>query len=196
MNRTEYLHIEQVQALHTHELAACDFSFDIARELNAPYQDLFDCRHLPVSRKDYGFDPAGWAEEASDRRALFRASVHGRLAGFAAISESWNGMAEIGEIAVDRARRRHGIAQRLLSTAQEWAKDQGFGFMRLETQSNNVEACKAYARAGFVLGGHDRFLYAGGDNEGEVALFWYKALGAICPGSSSLDGDRRVAPYR
>lgn len=176
MDQNEYISIEQVEALLADELEACDFSFEIACELNAPYQNLSDCRALQVRQKDYGFDPAGWVHEACGRKALFRANVCGRLAGFAAISENWNGMAEIDEIAVDRAYRRQGIGRMLLSAAETWARGQRFDFMRLETQTNNVQACKTYARADFVVGGFDRFLYADGDHHGEVALFWYKAL--------------------
>jgi len=43
----------------------------------------------------------------------------------------------------------------------------------LETQSNNVAACKLYERLGFTLGGFDRFLYRGEMPETrEIALFW------------------------
>ncbi|AOR71587.1 GCN5 family acetyltransferase [Burkholderia stabilis] len=172
----EHISIEQASGLPADELERCDFSFEIAWELNAPYQDLLDLRALPVRRKDYGFDPAGWAHDASGSAALFRATADGRLAGFVAISQSWNGMAEIAELAVDRRYRRQGIGQFLLAAAEAWARSRGFGFMRLETQANNVAACSTYARAGFTLGGHDRFLYADGENDGEVALFWYKDL--------------------
>ncbi|WP_175876761.1 GNAT family N-acetyltransferase [Burkholderia sp. BCC0097] len=176
MDRAEHISIEPALALAADELDGCDFSFDIVWELNAPYQDLLDLRALPARRKDYGFDPAGWARGASGRTALFRATAGERLAGFVAIEESWNGMAEIADLAVDRHCRRQGIGQFLLAAAEAWARSHGFGFMRLETQANNVAACSTYARAGFVLGGHDRFLYADGENAGEVALFWYKDL--------------------
>jgi ribosomal protein S18 acetylase RimI-like enzyme len=176
MDRAEHISIEQTVDLPADELSGCDFSFEIAWELNAPYQDLLDLRAQPVRRKDYGFDPAGWAREATGSTALFRATAGGRLAGFVAISECWNGMAEIAELAVDRKCRRQGIGQLLLAAADAWARSRGFGFMRLETQANNVAACCTYARAGFVVGGHDRFLYADGANDGEVALFWYKDL--------------------
>ncbi|MBN3818463.1 GNAT family N-acetyltransferase [Paraburkholderia sp. Se-20369] len=92
-------------------------------------------------------------------------------------------MAEIGEIAVDRACRRQGVGRLLLSAAETWARNQRFDYMRLETQSNNVQACRIYVRAGFILGGCDRMLYAGGENDGEVALFWYKVLG-----TAAIDG--------
>ncbi|WP_175857231.1 GNAT family N-acetyltransferase [Burkholderia anthina] len=176
MDRAEHISIEQVVELPADELNGCDFSFEIAWELNAPYQDLLDLRAVPVQRKNYGFDPTGDARDASGGTALFRATAGGRLAGFVAMTESWNGMAEIAELAVDRTCRRHGIGQLLLATAEAWARSRGFGFLRLETQANNVAACCTYARAGFVVGGHDRFLYADGAHDGEVALFWYKDL--------------------
>lgn len=122
MDRAEHISIEQAVDLPADELNGCDFSFEIAWELNAPYRDLLDLRALPVRRKDYGFDPAGWAREACGGTALFRATAGGRLAGFVAITESWNGMAEIAELAVDRACRRQGIGQYLLAAAEAWAQ--------------------------------------------------------------------------
>jgi len=45
----------------------------------------------------------------------------------------------------------------------------------LETQHNNVAACRLYARHGFRLGGVDLDLYRGLPHPGrhEIALFWY-----------------------
>jgi ribosomal protein S18 acetylase RimI-like enzyme len=168
--------VELVEALPPQELANCDFSFGITAELVAPYQDLLDVHAVTPHQKDYCFDPVGWASGVSARKALIQARVGGWLAGFAAISETWNRMAEIDQIAVDRAYRQQGIAGLLLSAAENWAKGEKFEFIKLETQTNNLAACKTYSRAGFILGGYDRFLYAAGSNAGEVALFWYKAL--------------------
>nr|WP_244097772.1 hypothetical protein [Burkholderia anthina] len=72
--------------------------------------------------------------------------------------------------------RRQGISRFLPASAGAWARSRGFGFMRLETQASNVAACCTYARARFVVGGHDRFLYGDGANDSEVALFWRKDL--------------------
>ena len=44
----------------------------------------------------------------------------------------------------------------------------------VETQNNNVAACKLYERCGFRLSGFDQDLYRGQDPETtEIALFWY-----------------------
>lgn len=44
----------------------------------------------------------------------------------------------------------------------------------LETQDNNLAACRFYHRCGFVLGGVDALLYSNTSARGELALFWYK----------------------
>lgn len=44
----------------------------------------------------------------------------------------------------------------------------------LETQNNNLGACRLYERCGYVLGGMDHLRYRGIDAQTrEVALFWY-----------------------
>ena len=63
----------------------------------------------------------------------------------------------------------------------------------LETQNNNLGACRLYERCGYVLGGIDHLRYRGIDpRTQEVALFWYRffdeatALNpATVPGRSS-----------
>src|SRR3546814_11476164 len=81
------------------------------------------------------------------------------------MSEYWNGMADLAEIAVDRRARGRGVAAALLARVEVCADDKGFGLIRLETQSNNPAACRVYARAGYTLGGFDHKLYADGPHE-------------------------------
>jgi ribosomal protein S18 acetylase RimI-like enzyme len=77
-----------------------------------------------------------------------------------------------------RGFRRRGLATLLMDKAVSWTREAGLSAIRLETQSNNVAACRFYQHYGFVLGGHDRFLYRELDDEysGEISLFWYLAL--------------------
>lgn len=66
------------------------------------------------------------------------------------------------------------IGQALMERAVEWAKSKGFPGMMLETQSNNVAACRLYERCGFMLGGFDSYLYKALDpGTDEIALYWY-----------------------
>ncbi len=47
----------------------------------------------------------------------------------------------------------------------------------LETQDNNVGACRLYQACGFEIGGFDRKLYGGiAAVRGEVAIFWYREI--------------------
>ncbi|MDX0524899.1 GNAT family N-acetyltransferase [Sinorhizobium medicae] len=111
-------------------------------------------------------------------RVLFACSAKSELVGYVSVSRDWNGCAIIDDIAVARPYRRHGIAGELLDHAVMWTRAVGLGAVRLETQSNNVAACRFYQSYGFALGGYDRFLYREIDPEkqDEVALFWYLKL--------------------
>jgi ribosomal protein S18 acetylase RimI-like enzyme len=56
----------------------------------------------------------------------------------------------------------------------EWARDKGCPGMMLETQNNNVAACRFYESCGFELGGFDAYLYKGlNRTTDEIALYWY-----------------------
>ena len=67
-----------------------------------------------------------------------------------------------------------GAGRELIAAAVQWARERGAAGVRAETQSNNVAACRFYARCGFVLAGFDRSLYVAIPGHGqETALFWY-----------------------
>ena len=98
----------------------------------------------------------------------------GEVRGYILISKGWNNYAVIDDFAVDRNIRRAGIGTRLMDQAVEWAKEHGLPGLRLETQSNNVQACRFYRKYGFDLGGHDKYLYTALEQScSEIALFWY-----------------------
>ena len=158
------------------EAAEVDFSFEIDGEILAPFDDEpFRVRPLPPRRKLYGLDEALFEARDAAEEALFLARGGGGVAGYVAVSRGWNGCAEIDDIAVARPFRRRGLAGRLMDSAVLWARAEGMTTLRLETQSNNVAACRFYRRYGFELGGYDRFLYGRlePDVAGDVALFWY-----------------------
>ncbi len=45
--------------------------------------------------------------------------------------------------------------------------------LMLETQDNNLIACKFYHNCGFKIGSVDTMLYANFENNFEKAVFWY-----------------------
>ncbi|MBB6691095.1 GNAT family N-acetyltransferase [Cohnella xylanilytica] len=107
-------------------------------------------------------------------RIRYLAWAGDEAAGRIALTRNWNKYALIEDIAVDRKFRGLGIGRKLIDRAKRWAKDGGMPGLMLETQNNNVNACRFYQSCGFVLGGVDRYLYRGiPRNKDEVALFWY-----------------------
>ena len=70
--------------------------------------------------------------------------------------------------------RRQGIGKQLILQAQRWAQDRSLAGIMLETQDNNVSACKFYESCGFQLRGFDAYLYKGINiHTDEIALYWY-----------------------
>ncbi|RDL50045.1 dTDP-fucosamine acetyltransferase [Ensifer sp. M14] len=173
----DHLIIEPADARFAADFAACDFSFVVTSETVAPFDGpgLSGTRPVDAYRKTYDTDPADLMEAAAERdAALFVSRAEGRLLGYIALSKSWNGYAEIDDIAVDASARRLGVAAAMVDQAVQWAKDRRLPGLRLETQSNNVAACRFYARYGFELAGYDRYLYTAlTPGTREVALYWY-----------------------
>lgn len=159
-------------------LGACDFSFLITREAAPPFEGdwLGHARPVEPYPKSYGFDPAELAPHmAADDKALFVVMGDETPVGYAALSCEWNNLASIDDLAVDMEWRGTGAAQRLMQQAVSWAKAKDLPGIRLETQTNNVAACRFYMRQGFALGGYDRHLYKGlSPGTRETALFFYR----------------------
>ena len=107
-------------------------------------------------------------------KTVFFAFVEGNLAGQIRVLKWWNGYAYIGSIVVDDKYRRQGVGRVLMDRVVDWSKASGLPGIMLETQSNNVAACRLYERCGFVLGGFDEYLYKGlNPATDEIALYWY-----------------------
>lgn len=83
-------------------------------------------------------------------------------------------MAVLWDLRVVATARRQGIGGALFHAAEQWAKERGARWLKVETQNVNVPACRFYAGRGCTLGGIQRFAYASAPDE--VQLFWYRAL--------------------
>lgn len=172
-----HLQIELEARLESEELEACDFSFLVREEALGPFDGTDIQAVVPVTayRKSY---EAVTCLEAAEGQALYVAREAGVLRGYVLVARAWNNYAQIEDIAVDRDARRLGVGSRLMQAALAWARTERLPGVRLETQANNVQACRFYAGLGFSLGGHDRFLYrALGSERAETALYWYLLFG-------------------
>ncbi|MGE8360996.1 GNAT family N-acetyltransferase [Pseudomonas sp.] len=105
------------------------------------------------------------------------------MCGYLLASEDWNRYGLVDDFAVDQSFRGTGLATQLMDHTIAWAKTRGLPGLRLETQSNNVPACRFYRRQGFELGGFDRYIYSALEQpRNEVALFWYLRFGSSIGG--------------
>lgn len=87
--------------------------------------------------------------------------------------EAWRNVAWIWNIMLDIGVRGQGLGQELIYQCIAWAKMKNLRAVMLETQTNNVPACKFYQRMGFELAGINDAFYTNRDIErDEVALFW------------------------
>jgi len=108
------------------------------------------------------------------QKVIFLADVEGIPAGQIKIIPWWNKFAYIEEVTVNVEFRKRGVGQALMNRAITWAKAQGFPGLTLETQTNNVPACKFYEKCGFVLSGFDLNAYRNDPiSRNEIALYWY-----------------------
>lgn len=106
-------------------------------------------------------------------KVIFFADVDGKPAGKIKLVPWWNKFAYVEELVVSTKFRGKGVGRALMNRAIEWAKYQNFPGITLETQDNNVPACKFYEKCGFVLGGFDLYAYRNLSNASEIALYWY-----------------------
>jgi ribosomal protein S18 acetylase RimI-like enzyme len=128
-----------------------------------PYEKKY-----PLENVDYG------TYVGNPDKAVFFAYADEELAGQIRIYRNWNRFAYIDDIAVKTAFRRQGVARALINEAIDWARRGGYPGLMLETQNNNVLACRLYESCGFQLGGFDRYLYqATMPGTEEIALYWY-----------------------
>ena len=89
------------------------------------------------------------------------------------LRRNWNKFAYIEDIAVCKDFRGQGIGNAFINKSIEWAKHKNVHGLMLETQDNNLLACKFYHKCGFKIGAVDTMLYANLGNNFEKAVFWY-----------------------
>jgi ribosomal protein S18 acetylase RimI-like enzyme len=156
----------------------CDGAFWVDSRLVLSAEDgrvQYTVVSTPPYEKRYPVEPIDYAAYVGQPdKAVFLAYVNGQVAGQIRLCRWWNGFGYVDDIVVDRTVRRHGVGAALMEQAKQWGLDKGLPGLRLETQDNNVAACRLYARCGFELAGFDRRLYHSlHPGTGEVALFWY-----------------------
>jgi streptothricin acetyltransferase len=123
-------------------------------------------RNVPAEDVEYGFDETG--------PTIFFAEADGKLAGRIKMLRWWNRFAYVEDLVVNPEYRGRGTGRRLLERGIQWARENDYPGVMLETQDDNVPACLLYQSCGFVLSGFDRNVYkAINPSTKETALYWY-----------------------
>jgi streptothricin acetyltransferase len=165
--------------LHTiQNVNQCDATFTVTSRLVLRAENSI-IRYTVVDvepyQKQYAFEEKDYQSYISDPdKTIYFAYVDGQLAGQIDVARHWNAFAWIDDLAVDVRFRRRGVGRALMQTAVDWAKERRLPGIMLETQDNNVTACRFYENFGFKLYGFDTYLYRGlHPKTDEIALYWY-----------------------
>lgn len=131
----------------------------------APVEPPYE-REVHAEDYDYGFDEAD--------PTIFFADVDGHPAGRIKMMRWWNRFAYVEDLVVSPEFRGLGLGRKLLERGIQWARENHYPGVMLETQDDNVPACTLYQSSGFVLSGFDRNIYkAITPDTKETALYWY-----------------------
>ena len=129
--------------------------------VDPPYE-----REVQLEDTEYGFNETP--------PVVFFAEADGQPAGRIRMLKWWNQFGYVEDLVVNPQFRGLGVGRKLLERGIQWAREQGYPGVMLETQDDNVPACTLYQSCGFVLSGFDRNIYkAINPNTRETALYWY-----------------------
>lgn len=121
-------------------------------------------------------DELDWSHYINQEdKALFLAYLNDTCIGQIRIIQDWNRFCYIENIATKKEYRGSGVGTLLLHQAEEWAKQRNLIGMSLETQDDNLGACRFYVKQGFILGGVDT-LKQSYNPDIETTLYWYKVF--------------------
>jgi ribosomal protein S18 acetylase RimI-like enzyme len=133
----------------------------------APVAEPYE-REVHAEDVEYGFDEM--------KVTIFFAEVDrsAKLAGRIKMMKWWNQFGYVEDLVVNPEYRGEGIGRKLLEHGIQWARENNFPGVMLETQDDNVPACTLYQSCGFVLSGFDHNVYkAINPTTKEIALYWY-----------------------
>jgi streptothricin acetyltransferase len=170
--------IKELDESNVGDIGKCDGEFIIDSKLILHVENneiRYSIASVPSTKKRYGENNVDYTTYVDDPdRTAFLAYAGGQIAGQIILRKNWNKYAYIEDIAVDVRFRRKGIGGALIAQTKRWARKSHLPGVMLETQDNNVGACKFYESCGFELRGFDTHLYRGIDSgTDEIALYWY-----------------------
>ncbi len=176
--------IRQLDERNIRDVNRCDgtFTIDSMLVLHAENDVIrYTIVNVPSQQKRYPAEELDYPTYLNHPdKMIYFAYADGQLAGQVIVRKNWNHYAYLEDIVVDAGFRHLGVGRALLQHAVTWAKARQLAGVMLETQNNNVAACRLYESCGFKLGGFDRYLYQGlSPNTDEIALYWYLLFASV-----------------
>lgn len=139
------------------------------------YKEMLCTGNRQKKYEDDSIVPEDYIE--NKERAMFLAIRHDSCIGSIRISTDWFGDGHIDDLAVDAQYRHSGIGKSLMDSAVAWCRERQYSRVTLETQDNNLQACRFYIKYGFALCGINTQKYALLPKyKGETALYFYMEL--------------------
>ena len=133
-------------------------------------EEIYERSYMKVYPND-SCDYAAYIDN-SDKTVFFAYSGK-ECIGQIILKRDWNRYAFIEDIWVAKSARGQGVGTSLIQKAIEWAKNSDLNGLALETQDNNLLACRFYAKCGFVIGAVNTMIYRNFSDDEEFAVFWY-----------------------
>ncbi|MBP3604159.1 MAG: GNAT family N-acetyltransferase [Lachnospiraceae bacterium] len=135
-------------------------------------EELYACPHLH-SYPDEDGDYSLYIDNPD--KAVFLAYFENECVGQIVLRKDWNKYAFVEDICVSKSSRGQGVGTALIQKAIEWAKDKELYGLALETQDNNLLACRFYLKCGFIIGAVNTMLYKNFPKpwSDATAIFWY-----------------------
>ncbi|KEK22878.1 GNAT family N-acetyltransferase [Bacillus gaemokensis] len=180
--------IRKMEVADLNKLPEVDDSFSIDSMLvlslaKADKRIEYTVKEIPSYEKSYSEDIYNEDQEEdldysryidNPNQIIFLAFVNDRMVGQIILKRNWNSYAYVEDIKVDKQFRQLGVGRKLIERAKNWAQAGEMPGIMLETQNNNVSACRFYESCGFIIGGFDFLVYKGiNEQSDEVAIYWY-----------------------
>ncbi|KXK15535.1 MAG: N-acetyltransferase GCN5 [Chloroflexi bacterium OLB14] len=173
------IQIQKVSSTNKNHVDKFDRKFTVKEKIALSMEDgKLTCSIVPVQPyekemfvdEDHDEDFSSFID--NDEKTIFLAFVNNQLAGQIKIISWWNQFAYVDDLIVNPQFRGLGVGKNLIAEAIRWSKEKRFPGMMIETQDDNVPACKLYESCGCILQGFDRYVYKNVKPD-ETALYWY-----------------------
>jgi ribosomal protein S18 acetylase RimI-like enzyme len=135
--------------------------FNLVETTIEPYlKDFCTGEDETVIRWERQWDISNWAffMAFDGEKPIGAATIVSRTKGMNMLSNR-DDLAVLWDIRVDDAYKQQKVGQTLFDMAANWCRSQGFVQMKIESQNNNVPACKFYHKQGATLSVIDEYAY-------------------------------------